>query len=147
MASIFRPSRIIALALVLIAAAWIFSRQLSPNAQEPAAAAPAASTAKPAPAVPVQKVGVTAATAEKHQQQVILSCTTQADRRAWATARGAGIVVELRVKRGSAIRAGEVIAAISDEGREAAVRQAKALLQQRQAEYNANKARIDPGGA
>ena len=95
----------------------------------------------------MQRVGVTTAVPEKHQQQVILSCTTQADRRAWATARIAGIVVELKAKRGNAIRAGELIAKISDEGREAMVRQAKALLQQRQAEYDANKKLIDRGDA
>src|ERR1700693_1380884 len=103
MASLFKPSRIIAVALVVGAAAWIYSGQLKPKAAEPAAAAPAKST----PSGPVQKVGVTTATPEKHQQQVILSCTTQADQRAWATARGAGIAVELRVKRGSAVRAGD----------------------------------------
>lgn len=149
MASIFKPSRIIAVALVLGAAGWIFSRELMPKAEEPAAPAPAASTAaaKATAPLPAQKVGVTAAAAEKHQQKVIISCTTQADRRAWATARRAGVVVELKVKRGSAIRVGDVIASISDEGREAALRQAQALLQQRQAEYNANKSLIDRGDA
>jgi multidrug efflux system membrane fusion protein len=145
MASFFKPSRIIAVALVVGAAAWIYSGQLKPKAAEPAASAAAA--AKSTPSVPVQKVGVTTATPEKHQQQVILSCTTQADQRAWATARVAGIVVELRVKRGSAVRAGDVIAGISDEGREAIVKREQALLLQRQAEFDANKKLIQQGDA
>src|SRR4051794_22664449 len=125
MASIFKPSRIIAVALIVGAAAWIYTGQLAPRAEQPAAASP---PAKSAPAEPVQRVGITTAVPEKHQQQIILSCTTQADRRAWATARIAGIVVDLKAKRGSAIRAGDLIAKISDEGREAMVRQARALL-------------------
>src|SRR4051794_37179771 len=144
MASIFKPSRIIAVALALGAAAWIFSDQLAPKAQEPAAAA---SAAKAAPEIPVQKVGVAAAIPEKHQQQVILSCTTQADRRSWAVSRGAGIVVELKVRRGSPVRAGDVIAAISDEGRVSAVKQAQALLQQRLADLDVNRKLIDRGDA
>jgi multidrug efflux system membrane fusion protein len=142
MASIFKLSRIIAVALVLGAAAWIFSSQLAPETEEPAAAA---APAKTVPDIPVQKVGITTATPEKHQQKVILSCTTQADRRSWAVARGAGIVVELKVRRGSPIRAGNVIAAISDEGRVSAVKQAEALLQQRQADLDVNRQLIERG--
>jgi multidrug efflux system membrane fusion protein len=146
MASIFKPSRIIAVALILAAGAWIYSGQLMPKAEEePAAATPA--PAKAAAPVPVQKVGITTATAEKHQQQIVLSCTTQADRRSWAVSRGAGIVVELKVRRGSPVRSNDVIAAISDEGRVSAVKQAQALLQQRRADLEVNKKLIDRGDA
>jgi multidrug efflux system membrane fusion protein len=137
----FKPSRIVAVALVLGAGLWIASGRIGNRAPEtptPVAAAPK---------VPVQKVGVATAAPEKHDRQVALSCVTQADHRAFAAARGAGVIVDLKVKSGSAVRAGDVVATISDEGRDAAVNQAKALLDQRQAEYDANRRLIDRGDA
>jgi multidrug efflux system membrane fusion protein len=60
-------------------------------------------------------------------------------------ARGAGVLVGIAVSRGDIVKAGTVIARITDEGRQSAVDQAQALLDQRQAEYNANKKLIDQG--
>src|SRR5260221_6901706 len=140
----FRPSRLIAVVLVIGAPAWIISSRMPPQAEE--GAAPAA-TEKATPTVPVQKVSVTAASPEDHQRTVVLSCVTQADHRAQAVARGAGVIITLSVSRGTPVKAGQVIATISDEGREANVAQAKALLDQRQSEYDNNKRLIDRGDA
>jgi multidrug efflux system membrane fusion protein len=140
---IFRPSRIIAVLLVVGAAAWIFSGQLGQKPAATTANAPA-ETAAPPP-VPVQKVSVAAATPEKHQRQIVLSCFTQSDQRSVAVARGPGIIVDLKVKRGTSVHAGDVVAVLSDEGRLSSVKQAQALLEQRQAEYNAQKPLIDRG--
>ncbi len=135
----FRPSRLVAVALVVGAAAWIGSGALSHGAEDNHEGA------KPAAAVPVQRVTVISAKAENHVQQTALSCLTQADHRAQAVARGAGVIVDLKVKLGATVKQGDVIAVISDEGRTAAVAQAKALVDQRQAEYDANKKLIDQG--
>jgi len=143
--SIFRPSRLIAVALVVGAGLWIVSGRLGNKEAEPATTA-ATSAAAPAE-IPVQKVAVATATPEQHQRSVVLSCTTRADHRAQATARGAGTIVELSIKRGSRVKAGDVVATISDEGRQAAVLQAQAMLDQRQSEYDANKKLIDTGNA
>jgi multidrug efflux system membrane fusion protein len=143
---IFKPSRVVAVVLVLAAATWIASRNVGPFAEEEVPSevvAPAAQVAQ----IPVQRVGVATAGIERHQQQIVLSCVTQADRRAKAVARGGGVIIELKVKRGSTVAANETIATISDEGREAAVRQAQALLDQRLAEYEAIKRLIDQGNA
>lgn len=141
---IFRPSRLIAAALVIGAIAWFAAGQFGGSAEEHAAT----ETAEPAAVqIPLQKVGVTTATPEQHERKVVLSCVTEADRRASAVARGAGVIIDLRVNRGSRIRAGDVIAQLSDEGRSAALGQAQALLDQRLAEYEANKALIDTGDA
>ena len=139
----FRPSRLIAVVLVIGAVAWIVSSRFTPKAEEETSTAAEQAT----PTVPVQKVSVTAATPEDHQRTVVLSCVTQADHRAQAVARGAGVLITLSVTRGTAVKAGQVIATISDEGREANVAQAKAMLDQRQAEYNNNKRLIDRGDA
>jgi multidrug efflux system membrane fusion protein len=127
--------------LVAGAVLWIGSRSFGPQAEEGhAAPEPVAATA-----VPAQRVTVIEAKAENHQQLTALSCVTQADHRAQAVARGAGVIVDLKVKLGITVKAGDVIAVISDEGRQAALRQAQALLEQRQAEYDANKRLIDQG--
>jgi multidrug efflux system membrane fusion protein len=146
MASRFlRPSRIIALVLVVAAAAWILlghgSHTSEQNAQT-AAGTPATAAAAP---VPIQKVGVATAARESHPRTAVLSCVTQADHRAQATARGAGTITDLSISRGSHVTAGQVVATISDEGRAAAVQQAQALVDQRQSEYDANKRLIDTG--
>jgi multidrug efflux system membrane fusion protein len=143
---LFKPSRVIAVVLVVAAVAWIASRNVGPLAEEEAVHEPAP-PAEQAAQIPVQRVGVVSAGIERHQQQIVLSCVTQADRRAKAVARGGGVITELKVKRGSIVAANETIATISDEGRQAAVRQAQALLDQRLAEYEANKRLIDQGNA
>jgi multidrug efflux system membrane fusion protein len=137
----FKPSRIIAVALVIGAALWIFSGSFQAH-EEPAAEAAAESAA-----VPVQKVGVATATPERHERSIVLSCITEADHRAMAVARGDGVIIDLMVSAGNTVRAGEPIAIISDEGREAAVKEAEALVAQRKAEYDANKTLIEQGNA
>jgi multidrug efflux system membrane fusion protein len=146
---IFRPSRVIAVLLVAAAAVWILSGTLGHKDEGTGETASTAAGETPpaAAAVPVQKVAVTTATPEQHQRAVVLSCTTRADHRAQATARGAGTVIELTISRGTRVKAGDTVATISDEGRAAAVQQAQALLDQRMSEYNANKKLIETGDA
>jgi membrane fusion protein, multidrug efflux system len=143
---LFRPSRLIAVALVIGAVLWIAAGQFGGEAVESDHVEGV--DAEPAIAsVPLQKVSVTTVTPELHRRTVVLSCVTEADRRASAVARGAGVIVDLTVSRGTRVRAGDVIAMLSDEGRGSAVAQAQALLDQRLAEYDANKQLIDRGDA
>jgi multidrug efflux system membrane fusion protein len=141
---IFKPSRIIAVLLVAAAGLWVASGHLLPHANEAEQAKHEPAKAA-APQIPVQKVAVTTAVPQRHERQVILSCVTEADQRATAAARAAGIITELKVQRGSRVKANDVVAELSDEGREAGVRQARAMLEQRQAEYTANKRLIERG--
>ena len=138
----FRPSRLIAVALVAAAAVWIVSGHLGQRSETAAPATPAETAEAP---IPVQKVSVATAVREQHTRTSVLSCVTQADHRAQATARGAGTIVDLSVTRGSHVTSNQVIATISDEGRASAVAQAQALLDQRQSEYDSNKRLIDTG--
>ena len=136
---LLKPSRIVAVGVVIAAILWIGSGILAsgPSAGQENGTEP--------PAAPVQKVAVTAAAPELHRRLVTLSCVTQADHRATAVARGAGVLLSLAVSRGDIVKAGDIIGQISDEGRESAVNQAQAMLDQRTAEYNANKSLIDRG--
>ena len=142
--AIFKPSRIISVLILLGAAGWIASGVFSPSAHE---GEPEATPGAEAPVVPMQKVTVAATAPEEHQRHITLSCTTEADHSSIAVARANGIIIELNVERGDLVSAGQTIATISDEGRQSAVLQAQALLDQRVAEYEANKALIDKGQA
>ena len=62
-----------------------------------------------------------------------------------ATARGGGVITELKVRRGSRVEKGDIIAVLSDEAREAQVVQARALLTQRKAELDAKRRLIEMG--
>jgi multidrug efflux system membrane fusion protein len=141
--SLLKPSRLIAYALVIGAVAWIGSSYLSGSHEETTTAeAPAAKEE-----APIQKVAVADIETQPHRRSVIMSCVTQADQRAQAVARGAGVLIDLKVSRGDVVSAGDVVAEISDEGRESNVLQAQALLDQRMSEYKANKKLIDTGDA
>lgn len=137
--SLLKPSRLIALVLIIVAGGWVVSGYLASGEEKPKP------DTKQTEEVPIQKVTVIPVTNQSHRRQVIMSCVTKADQQAIATARGAGVLINLKVERGSTVKAGDVIAAISDEGREAAVSQAQALLDQRMSEYNANKKLIQSG--
>lgn len=139
MASRFiRPSRLVAVAIVVVAVLWIGSGILFPHHEE-------AATESEAVTVPLQRVGVETMVPEEHRRQVVSSGVTQADQRAYAVARGGGVVATLNVVKGDKIRKDDVVATISDEGRAAAVAQAKAAVDQREAELQANQRLIERG--
>ena len=144
---LFKPSRLIAVALVIGAGLWIVSGRWGPEAEEATPATTAPATAKE-PAAPVQKVAVAAATPEQHERQVVLSCVTQADQRSIAVARGAGVIVDLKVepRQRSCTPATSSRRSPTRDARRR-WRRRKALLDQRQAEYDANKQLIDRGDA
>lgn len=139
--AILKPSRIIAFALVGGAALWIGSGVIGSGDDKKSVGTPES------PTIPIQKVAVETITPEKHQRFIIVSCVTEADHRAIATARAGGVLVDLFVSHGDAVSAGQTIGLISDEGREAAVKQAEAFVAQRNAEFEANKKLIDQGTA
>ncbi len=138
---LFKPSRIVAVGVVIAAAVWIGSGVFGSTGHTEGEAS------DKSPPVPMQKVGVTVTTPELHKRDITLSCVTQADHKAFAVARGGGVIIDLPVSRGDVVKAGDVIGKISDEGRQSAVDQAQALLDQRMADYTAKKSLIDRGDA
>lgn len=141
-------ARIVAILLLAGAAAWIGSGYL--DGQAPVG--PRATTeaqAKPEEKVEAPKqlfrVAVAPATVEQRVRKLRLSGVTEADRRVMATARANGVVVELKVRPGARVKAGDVLAVLSDEAREAAVTQAKARVEQRIAEWKAREKLIASG--
>jgi membrane fusion protein, multidrug efflux system len=126
-----KANRIVAIGIVVVAGGWIVSGHLLPR--DSAESRAAIRTSAPETPKPF-RVAVVAARVEPRSRQLVLSGRTEADRKMMVTARVDGIVSELKVRRGSVVKQGDVIAVLSDEAREARVAQAKAMLQQRKTE-------------
>ncbi len=137
-----KASRVVAVLLLVGGAGWIGSGVLGRDAGQRVAAL----QAERAPMVaPRFKVAVLPVATELHQRRVVLSGRTEADKRVMAVARVSGVVLELKVRRGSVVAAGDVVAVLSDEARESQLAQAKARLEQRKAETVARLRLIETG--
>ena len=134
-------SRIAAILIVLAVAVWIGSGRFGGAQSE----APAPRETAPQAEAPAFRVAVTPVEVVPHARRVILSGRTEADRRAMAMARAAGVIQELKVRRGAVVKKGDVIAVLSDEAREAQVLQARARLVQRRQELGARIKLIEQG--
>jgi membrane fusion protein, multidrug efflux system len=136
-----KASRVAAVGLIVGAAAWIASGKLIPHETgEGRAAVQAQAEAKKPFRVSVMEAEVVA-----RARKLALSGRTEADRKVMAVARTTGILTELKVRRGQIVKAGEVIAVLSDEAREAQVAQARAIVAQRKAELEARRGLIERG--
>src|SRR5262245_43559967 len=136
-----KGSRITAVGLAAAATLWIASGHFMPHetAESRAAVRPAETEAK------LFRVAVTPTELVSHRQKLVLSGRTEADRKVTLTARTGGVLTELKVRRGSVVKKGDVIAILSDEAREAQVAQARAVVQQRRAEFEAKSKLIQQG--
>jgi membrane fusion protein, multidrug efflux system len=137
-----KASRITAVGLVAAATLWIASGHLFPHegAPEQKAARDAVTETKKPFRVAVERVDVLA-----HAGRLVLSGRTEADKRVTVTARTGGVLTELRIRRGSKVEAGDIIAVLSDDARRAQVAQAKSLVTQRQTELDAKRRLIASG--
>jgi multidrug efflux system membrane fusion protein len=137
-----KGSRIAAVGLVVTAALWIGSGHFLPHETSEGRAAvrtDEGGTHKPF------RVAVMEAKAAPHSRKLMLSGRTEADRRVTVVARTNGVLTELKVRRGDYVKQGDVIAVLSDEAREAQVAQARALLAQRKAEFDARRQLVEKG--
>lgn len=132
-------SRIIALVLVLGAALWIGSGHFGSKPDANAAQQKAQTEQK------LFRVSVAKAETVERSRKLNVSGRTEADQRTMAVARTNGIVTDLKVRRGSEVKEGDVIAVLSDEAREANVMQAQARVDQRKREFEARRALIETG--
>jgi multidrug efflux system membrane fusion protein len=127
-----------ALALILLAVVWIGSGYLFPH-QEVAATTPAQQADQKF------RVAVMSAKSERYQPQLVLSGRTEAEKKVAVVSRTQAIISELRVKRGDVVKQGDVLAVLTDDGRNAQLSQARALVQQRKAEYEARSKLVEQG--
>jgi len=137
-----KASRITALGLVAAATLWIFSGHLLPRET---AESSAAIRTNEAAGAKLFRVGIAQTSVVPHSRKLILSGHTEADRRVTLTARSGGLLTEVRVRRGSVVKEGDIVAILSDEARVSQVAQAKSLVVQRQTELEAKKRLIATG--
>jgi multidrug efflux system membrane fusion protein len=137
-----KASRITALGLVAAATLWIWSGHLLPR---DSAESSAAVRSNESDSKKPFRVGVSETSIVPHSRKLVLAGRTEADRRVILTARTGGILTELKVRRGSRVKAGQVVAVLSDEARESQVAQAKSLVAQRKAELEAKRPLIAIG--
>ncbi len=133
-----RGSKLLALTLVTLAVLWVGSGILFPHQEPPAASAAQQAAEK-------FRVAVMTLSTEQHQPKLVLSGRTEADKKVSIVARTQAIITELRVKRGDRVKAGDVLAVLTDDGRAAQLSQARALVQQRKAEFEARTKLIEQG--
>jgi membrane fusion protein, multidrug efflux system len=135
-------SRITAVGLVAAAALWIASGHFMPHESAESRAAIRVDTNE---ARKLFRVAVMQTDETMRAGKLTISGRTEADKRVMLTARTGGILTELRVKRGTWVKEGDIIAILSDDARAAQVTQAKALVTQRQAELDAKRRLIATG--
>ncbi len=135
-----KANRITAIGLAAAACLWIFSGYLIPHESESAAAIRRSEVA-----AKLFRVGIVDSKIEPHSRKLVLSGRTEAYRKVMVTSRASGVITELKVRRGSVVKAGDVIAVLSDEARESQVEQARALATQRKTEIEAKRKLIESG--
>jgi multidrug efflux system membrane fusion protein len=131
-----KASRVTAVGLVAATAIWILSGYLIPHESAESKAALQVNEAKTAKRF---RVAVIDTNVVSHSRRLVLSGRTEADRKVVTFARTNGMLQELRVRRGSHVKKGDIIAILSDDAREAQVLQAKALVDQRGLELEAKR--------
>ena len=137
-----KGSRITAVGLVAAAALWIASGHFMPHESAESRAAIRTGEGE---AKKLFRVAIMSTKVEQHNLRLTISGRTEADKRVMVTARTGGVLTELRVKRGTAVKEGDVIAVLSDDARAAQVAQAESLVTQRRAELEAKRRLIVSG--
>lgn len=130
-----RSSYVIAGLIALAAVGWIGSGLVFPHEEAPqehAADARLAAQQAPAPSVRVR-----ALTARETITPLVVHGHTEASRQVVVRAETAGKVIEVPVDKGTAVEAGAVLARLDMANRRERLEQAKALVAQRDLEFNA----------
>lgn len=143
-----KPSLIIALVLAVGATAWILSGNLPMGDEQVAVNSDAAGTtgqAQTAAAGPsaseaekkIQSVRVYDSAAQVRRTTLRIAGRTEASRQGRLMAETEGTIRNIDVEEGDVVSAGQRIGSIIEDERNAVVREAEALLSQRQIEYSA----------
>ncbi|MCP5374044.1 MAG: efflux RND transporter periplasmic adaptor subunit [Hyphomicrobiales bacterium] len=132
-----KSSYVIAGILALAVGGWIASGQFDGNAAEGDGKAESAATDVPAAEAKPVKVRVRLIQGQQRVNELVLFGRTEADRKVDMRAETAGSVSEILVKKGDAVKEGQILLRLAMEDRPARLKQAEALVQQRQIAYDA----------
>lgn len=140
-----KRSYLLALLIAALAAAWVLSGQF----QNPGAQAPSREVVE-VPSLPEDEarlpaVRVAHLQARPHSRSIVVRGRTEAKRTVQLRAETDASVVEVPVEKGSAIEKGTVIVRLAVDERRARLEEAKALVRQRQIEYDAAQQLKDKG--
>lgn len=133
-----RKSVILAILIAVAVVGWVLSGEITGTPADRAeAAAPAAAQAAADEAITT--VRIAHSVAQDRVERVILRGRTEAKRRVHLKAEVAGTIVDLPKQKGERVEQGEVIARLAIEERQARLAEARALVKQRELEYQAAK--------
>ena len=132
----FKFHKLAAIVVLIGFAGWTATGEFSSvgSAAENEAAAPAGPAAVQAPAAAPRTVAVVVPDHVMHARAIRMSGVTEANKRAMLATRTAGIIEELPVAQGDAVKAGDLILRLAVEEQAAVVDTARATLAQREAE-------------
>ncbi|TCD15963.1 efflux RND transporter periplasmic adaptor subunit [Oricola cellulosilytica] len=143
-----KANRYVAILVFLGSAAWIATGEFSfvgsaigNEEEKPVEVTATAEQADDALAI----VGTAVIPQVEHARSVKVSGVTRADKETVLTSRTGGVIGELNVEQGDAVKKGDVIARIAPEGRDAAVRTAEQQLEQAKAEADARLRLVERG--
>ncbi len=132
-----KRSYLLALAIALVAAGWVISGQMNGANEQPAPVAEATATESQAAAAEPARVRVRTIQAESRSRDIVLRGRTQAIRSVDLKAEIPGRISEIIAAKGRSVRKGDVVARLALEDRQEKLIEAKALVSQRQMEYDA----------
>lgn len=142
-----RYHKLAAIAVTIGFAVWIATGRFSSVGSVQAAAeateskASAVEAAEPAP----RTVAVATPPRFMHARAIRISGRTEADQRATLAVRTSGIIERRLVKQGDSVKTGDLVLVLAEEEKAAAVEMARAVLNQRQIEWDAAKRLADAG--
>ncbi|MCB1426061.1 MAG: efflux RND transporter periplasmic adaptor subunit [Brucellaceae bacterium] len=140
--------RIAAFVVLAASAAWVVTGEFSSvgSAANETSAPPAqtqdtapAPQQQEAPARELKTVAVIDPPFIAHNRAIRISGQTEADKKAQIATRAAGIIAELPVSQGDPVDEGDLILSLDNEGKAAAVDSARAVLAQREKEFEASE--------
>ena len=131
-----KNSYLIAILIALAVSAWLLSGQFAHEEDHAEAAAPAAAAVAEAPP---PKVRVADRVAEPHIAEIVLRGRTEAARVVELKAETRGKVVQILTEEGAYVKTGDVLLRLAADDRMAKLQQTKALLAQRQIEFDSSK--------
>ena len=140
-----KKSTLLALAMAAVAAAWLLSGEygslvgLSAKESPPPAASVAERIDKQSNRRDLPSVRVARSIAEPRMREVVARGRTQANRTVEIKAETAGQIVELPREKGARVGEGELIARLSADDRTARLAEAKAMVRQREIEFEAGR--------
>lgn len=145
----FRFHKFAAIAVLAVSAGWIltgeFSSVNSAASDDQTTAQPAQSEAPAATPQTLRTVAFVEPYFIDHNRAIRLSGLTEADKRATLATRAAGIIEQLPFEQGDSVEEGDVILSLEVEEQTAMIETARALLEQREKEFEATERLVTAG--